>query len=76
LATAGNASGKGIVVTLTEGEPGAAIHYTLDGSAPGTSDPVYDKPINIDTTTVVRARAYKEGFTRSIIAQQIFTIGQ
>jgi uncharacterized repeat protein (TIGR03806 family) len=76
LATHGDASGKTIDVMLTDAEPGAEIHYTLDGSAPGTSDPVYGKPIKIDATTVVRARAYKEGFTRSIIAQQIFTIGQ
>jgi uncharacterized repeat protein (TIGR03806 family) len=76
LATHGDASGKTIDVMLTDAEPGAEIHYTLDGSAPGTSDPIYGKPIKIDATTVVRARAYKEGFTRSIIAQQILTIGQ
>lgn len=76
LTTRNDASGKSIEVTLTEAEPGAEIHYTLDGSTPGNSDPLYAKPIKIDATTVVRARAYKEGFTRSIIAQQIFTIGQ
>jgi uncharacterized repeat protein (TIGR03806 family) len=76
LAAHGDASGKTIELTLTDAEPGAQIHYTLDGSAPGTSDPLYGKPIKIDATTVVRARAYKEGFTRSIIAQQVFTIGQ
>ena len=76
LTTRGDASGKSIEVTLTETEPGAEIRYTLDGSTPSTSDLLYAKPIKIDATTVVRARAYKEGFTRSIIAQQIFTIGQ
>lgn len=65
-----------VEITLTDGESGADIRYTLDGSVPGTSDPRYEKPIKIDSTTVLRTRAYKEGFTRSITAQQVFTIGQ
>jgi uncharacterized repeat protein (TIGR03806 family) len=63
-------------ISLTDAEPGADIRYTLDGSVPGTADPRYEKPIKIDATTVVRTRAYKEGFTRSITEQQVFTIGQ
>jgi uncharacterized repeat protein (TIGR03806 family) len=65
-----------IDITLTDSEAGADIRYTLDGSVPGTSDPHYEKPIKIDATTVLRSRAYKEGFTRSITDQQVFTIGQ
>jgi uncharacterized repeat protein (TIGR03806 family) len=63
-----------VKVTLSAREPGAQIHYTLDGSIPGSSDPVYKEPIPITSTTIVRARAYKEGFTRSIPAQQLFTV--
>jgi hypothetical protein len=48
----------------------------LDGSVPGTSDPRYEKPIKLDATTVLRTRAYKDGFTRSVTEQQVFTIGQ
>jgi uncharacterized repeat protein (TIGR03806 family) len=73
---AGGTFEKPIEITLTDTEPGADIRYTLDGSVPGTSDPHYQKPIKIDSTTVLRTRAYKEGFTRSITDQQVFTIGQ
>jgi len=63
-----------ITVTL-QGEPGAVIRFTLDGSAPAESDPVYEKPISIAGPTVVRARAFKPGFTKSIPAQEVFAVG-
>jgi hypothetical protein len=72
----GGSYGVPIEISLTDPEPGADIRYTLDGSVPGTSDPRYEKPIKIDATAVVRTRAYKEGYTRSITEQQVFTIGQ
>jgi uncharacterized repeat protein (TIGR03806 family) len=65
-----------ITVQLSALEPGAVIHYTLDGSIPGPSDPVYKLPIALSGPTVVRARAYKEGSTHSITAQQVFVVGQ
>jgi uncharacterized repeat protein (TIGR03806 family) len=65
-----------VEVALGERVPGADIHYTLDGSVPGTSDPRYQGPIKLDGTAVLRARAYKDGFTRSITAQQVFTVGK
>lgn len=64
-----------VEIALDDAEPGATIHYTTDGSAPGKSDPVYEKPIRIASPTVLRARAYKEGFTRSITAQEVFVVG-
>ena len=63
-------------ITLAAVEPGADIHYTLDGSLPGLSDPRYEKPIRLEGSTVIRARAYKDGFTRSIATQEIFIINQ
>jgi hypothetical protein len=65
-----------VTVTLSERVPGAEIRYTLDGSVPGTSDALYDKPFQITGPTVLRTRAYKEGLTRSITAQQVYIIGQ
>jgi uncharacterized repeat protein (TIGR03806 family) len=61
---------------LKETEPGAEIRYTLDGSVPGPSDKLYDAPIDIDQTTILRARAYKPGFTRSITTQEVFVVGK
>ena len=62
-------------VTLGENEAGAEIRYTLDGTAPTTSDMLYETPIRLTGPIVVRARAFKPGFTRSIIAQAVFIIG-
>ncbi len=56
-------------------EPGAKIFYTLDGTVPTTSDLPYDKPVNISAPTIIRARAFKPGFTKSITSQQIFLFG-
>jgi len=72
----GGAYAGPIEISLSDSEPGADIRYTLDGSVPGASDARYEKPIKIDATAVVRTRAYKEGFTRSITEQQVFTIRQ
>ena len=64
-----------VEVTLSSPDAGAQIHYTLDGSVPGPTDPLYDKPLKLDSPTVVRARAYQDGHTRSIVAEQPFIIG-
>ncbi len=48
------------------------MHYTLDGSAPGEQDPRYEQPLEITGPAILRARAYREGYTRSIAVQQTF----
>jgi uncharacterized repeat protein (TIGR03806 family) len=76
MAPAGGTFDAPVEISMTEREPGADIRYTLDGSVPGPSDPRYDKPIRLTGPAVVRARAYKDGFTRSITAQQVFIVGK
>jgi uncharacterized repeat protein (TIGR03806 family) len=71
----GNFDGP-VDVSLTATEPGADIHYTLDGSVPAPSDMRYEKPIRLTGPTVLRARAYKDGFTRSITTQEVFIVGK
>jgi len=65
-----------IKISLNENEPDAAIHYTLDGSVPTKSDPVYEKPILLSEPAVLRAKAFKTGFTKSITAQGVFVVGK
>lgn len=47
---------KSLKIELKANSP---IHYTMDGSRPTQSSPLYSKPITIDTTAVLRA--YCEG---------------
>ena len=75
MSPAGGTFGRPVEVSLTEREPGADIRYTLDGSVPGPSDMRYETPIKLTGPAVLRARAYKEGFTRSITTQQVFMVG-
>ena len=49
---------QAVTVALTSAEPNSEIRYTLDGADPTETSPVYDAPIAVENTTVVRARAY------------------
>jgi mono/diheme cytochrome c family protein len=71
---AGGTFDKSIEIRLTESEPDADIRYTLDGSVPGPSDKRYDKPFVLSGAAVLRARAFKDGFTRSITSQEVFVV--
>jgi len=75
ISPAGGTFGGPIDISLSDSEPGADIRYTLDGSVPGMSDPRYQNPITLTGPAVLRARAYKDGFTRSITQQQVFIVG-
>ena len=39
----------------------AAIHYTLDGSVPSSSSPVYSNALTVAATTILRARTFETG---------------
>src|ERR1051325_417812 len=75
ISPSGGNYAKAVEVTLKQ-EQGANIHYTLDGSAPTSSDPIYEKPIKLTGPTVLRAKAFKPTFTKSITVQQTFIIGE
>ncbi len=62
-------------VTL-KSEPGAAIRYTVDGTVPTVSDLLYEKPVRLTGPTILRAKAFKPGFTQSITTQEIFLVGE
>jgi CotH kinase protein/Domain of unknown function (DUF4082)/Chitobiase/beta-hexosaminidase C-terminal domain/Lamin Tail Domain len=53
-------------VVLTTSTAGASIRYTLDGSTPtATTGTLYTAPLGINTTTTLRARAFKPDFLPS-----------
>jgi len=64
-------------VTITiKSEPGATIRYTVDGTVPTTDDLLYEKPIELNSPTILRAKAFMPGDTKSITAKEIFLFGQ
>jgi len=65
-----------VEVRLTDEVSDATIHFTLDGSVPTSTDPIYAGPFKLTTPTTVRAKAFKPGFTRSITAQQTYRVGE
>jgi uncharacterized repeat protein (TIGR03806 family) len=65
-----------VEISLTMSEPGSDIRYTVDGTVPSATDTRYERPIKLTGPAVLRARAFKEGFTRSITEQQVFIIGK
>jgi uncharacterized repeat protein (TIGR03806 family) len=64
------------VEVVLKSRPGAKIYYTLDGTVPTTSDLLYEKPVQLTGPTILRAKAFKLGCTRSITSQEIFLVGQ
>jgi hypothetical protein len=63
-------------VTLSDPTPGAAIHYTTDGSTPTTASPVYSGPLSVTTTTTIKAMAAASGMANSSVASATYTIMQ
>lgn len=53
-------SGQAVKVTISTKHEKAQVRYTLDGSHPSNDSPVYQEPIFIDTTGVIKAGVFKE----------------
>ncbi|MBN2737695.1 MAG: CotH kinase family protein [Spirochaetales bacterium] len=56
--------------------PGAIIRYTTDGSEPGDSSPVYNAPIQINRTTILRARIFKNAFLPGPVVTHSYFINE
>lgn len=56
--------------------PAGDIHYTVDGSDPTSSSPVYTSPLAISDTTIVRARVFETGKVPGPIATQTYLYGE
>jgi uncharacterized protein len=57
----------GDTVKLATRTVGATIYYTLDGSDPTTTSPVYSQPIQINAATTIKAMAKGTGLSNSDI---------
>ncbi len=62
-------------VTISDATAGAVIYYTIDGSAPTTSSPVYSSPISVASGTVtIKALAQAPGDSISAPGSATYTI--
>ena len=52
---------EGRIYTFACATPGATIRYTLDASLPTATSPVYSRPIVVNRSGVVNAKAFKDG---------------
>ena len=64
---------NGTLLTMTSATPGATIRYTLDGTDPNLSSPVYSAQITINSTHTVSAQAYRTGFSNSPVRKVFFS---
>jgi sulfatase modifying factor 1 len=61
-------------VRITCATSGATIRYTTNGSEPTTNSPTYSSPINVSSTTTIKAKGFKNGWTPSSTASATYTI--
>ena len=59
----------GVVMTLTT-QGGAPIRYTLDGSDPTASSPLYKAPVTIDESCTFKAAALREGMQTPVYTRK------
>jgi|GEM_PF-2495780 len=60
-------------VSITCATPDAQIRYTLDETEPSTSSSLYTGAINISSSKILKARAFKHGWVESDIVTQTYT---
>lgn len=61
-------------VTLAASEPGATIHYTLDGSDPSATSILYSGPILLTQTSTLKAITMKAGRPASAIRTEAYQL--
>jgi hypothetical protein len=61
-------------VSMTDTTAGASIYYTTDGTKPTTSSTLYNGPITVATTQMVKAIAVAPGYGNSTVASAAYVI--
>lgn len=56
---------ESVDVTLASATSETQIRYTLDGNEPTEVSLLYEKPLNLDKTVLIKAKGFKEGFVPS-----------
>jgi hypothetical protein len=61
-------------VSLTSPDQGTTIRYTVDGSVPTETSPLYSSPFALGAPTTVKARVYRSGSTTSALSSAAYSI--
>ena len=70
----GGAYATKVSLTLSARAGSPVIHYTLDGSEPDETSPVYSAPLLLTNTTLVRARAFPKEGPPTSFAAEVYTM--
>jgi uncharacterized repeat protein (TIGR02543 family) len=65
-----------LMLSLTNTHSGSQIRYTLDGSLPDEYSLIYEEPIAINQTTIIRACAFADGMLPGNVTSQTYFIGE
>jgi hypothetical protein len=61
-------------ITISSATNGAVIRYTINGSIPTNSSPIYSSPITVSSPTTLRAFAMAEGLDNSSVSNAAYDI--
>ena len=65
-----------ITVSASHTISGVTIRYTTDGKIPSSSSTVYSLPLQVDSTIVLRFRAFKDGYSPGITETRTYFINE
>jgi len=61
-------------VTISDTTPGAVIYYTVNGTTPTTSSPIYSGPISLPYGFTLQAIATASGYSQSSVQSATYTL--
>ena len=61
------------VITISKNKSSGNVHYTLDGSIPSLSSPLYEKGVEINQTTTLKATLFSSSGFASEMATRTYT---
>ncbi|MDC3253622.1 CotH kinase family protein, partial [bacterium] len=65
---------SGTLLALSSSDPTTEIRYTIDGSIPGQNSLIFNNAITLNSTTLVRAQAFKPGYISNVQNEEFYLI--